>query len=104
MENITANLQWKKILFTSGVAILCLVFFWLGYESKKIIDHKSSVPTIVQDTSSVSPALSDRGELILLDRKDGSYSIYSSVIAEAVYHQVRAKVIYTKAEYLPEKK
>lgn len=97
--------KYRKILIETGIVLLITISFVSGYVASNVVSSvkNNSITTTTVLDSTVSPALSDRNELILLNRQTGTYTIYAASMSEAIYHLYRAKLLYTKADYTSSK-
>lgn len=99
-------IPWSSVLkfLKDGFFILIvLVSFSAGYMAKGYVVDKFPQQSLdVLSSADVSTAISNRGELVILNRHNGKYIQYSDSVLQSVYHQYRAKLTYTKDVFIPQ--
>jgi hypothetical protein len=76
-----ANRLGNIIVIASAMLIGFLIgyYYWLMFA-------KANGPKVAQTMSSVSIAINDRGELMIIDRANGLYAIYQDSVGQAIFN------------------
>lgn len=92
-----------KFLKEAFLILIVLASFSAGYVAKGYMTTKyPQQDQTVMSSADVSTSISDRGELIFLNRHNGKYTLYQDSVLQSLYHQYRAKLSYTKDSFIPQ--
>jgi hypothetical protein len=88
MEKSEIIFRSKEILQKIAKSIFFLLALILGYSVCEIYHYtkqKKSTPKEVRKISETSVALNERGELMIIDRKTGDYTIYQDSVGKSIF-------------------
>jgi hypothetical protein len=100
MENAKILEKGKDILNKIIKVSLFVIFGLLGYSVCEIYHYtKDKIPNIkgVKKMSETSVAVNERGEIMIIDRRTGEYSIYQDSVGRSIF-LIYANTITSKYE------
>ena len=103
IKNITIPEKVKAIFSTTGKIIIIASSMVVGFGISQLYNSyvdKGQKPTVIQirpgkPMKETSIAINERNELMIIDRKGGSYQIYSDSVGRAIFNLYAAQ-LYTK--------
>jgi hypothetical protein len=85
----------KKISNMTYVAIFIIAGFIIGYYSHEMKSHlKTSEFNNIKTVKNTSAAVNESGELLILDRVTGDYTIYSDSVGKMVFDIYASRLYY----------
>jgi hypothetical protein len=95
----------SKFFSTISKVIVILISMAVGFMISNLLEmyKRKEVPLQVEqkipvthDQKEISVAINERGEIIIMNRKDGSYEIYSDSVGQMIFNHYASKM-YLKA-------
>jgi len=89
----------EKIGILAAVCIILATGFTVGYYYNKL--RESMEPNSwkeVKTLQNTSVAINESGELLLIDRKDGDFTIYEDKVGKTIFEMYAAKTYYKSIE------
>jgi hypothetical protein len=91
---LVANKCGKLLIITSAVIIGYGISQFQGYMKSRRQSPRSAMPA-TQTMATVSIAINERGELLLIDRQNGLFQIYSDTVGRGIFN-LYASQMYAK--------
>jgi hypothetical protein len=93
--------EFKKFFKNLGKVVIIITAIASGYAASEIyhryergiIAHKMQEPKTIKETSA---AINERGELVIFDRRYGTYQIYSDSVGKVIFNLYATKIYYTQ--------
>jgi hypothetical protein len=106
MENVLKKIDWKeasakalKFLSTVSKVAIIVVAMGTGFAAGSLysrytnnVNGQKMQETHTQDETSV--AINERGEIMLVDRKTGTYQMYSDTVGKMIFDLYASKIYY----------
>lgn len=103
MENQEIRSKLKEYTGKLGRVILFTFAVILGYSVCEIYHRTKSNPMVAKEIKSISEtsvAINERGEMMIIDRKTGDYTIYQDSVGKSIFtlyaNSIQAKYEKTK--------
>ena len=103
MENQEIHSKLKEYTGKIGRVILFSLAVILGYSVCEIYHRTKSSPSVAKEVKSISEtsvAINERGEMMIIDRKTGDYTIYQDSVGKSIFtlyaNSIQAKYEKTK--------
>ena len=103
MENQEIHLKLKDYLAKLGRVFLFTLAVILGYSVCEIYHRTKTNPSVAKEVKTISEtsvAINERGEMMIIDRKTGDYTIYQDSVGKSIFtlyaNSIQAKYEKTK--------
>jgi len=106
MKKIDWKIMWEKTQkFISTLSKVAIVIIAMGtgfaagnlyHRYSSSVESKSMQVTHTQDETSV--AINERGEIMMIDRKTGTYTVYSDTVGKMIFDLYASKIYYQTKE------
>lgn len=103
-EKIQRILSWAVKFFTNvgkiTLILVCLMIGFITSEAWSVYQKgskKDLMPRVVT-MSQVSVAFNERGEMLLIDRRDGTYSVYQDSVAKTIFGLYAQKIYRSQTD------
>lgn len=102
MDNEKLKAQWEKVtnfLNTASKVAIVLIAIAAGFSggnlySKYKTTLEASTMQKAHDQGSTSVAINERGEVMIIDRKTGTYELYTDTVGKMIFDIYASKMYY----------